>query len=49
MSQQNDLRRKENFQAIIESSANLPKDSRKNESSQKRKDDSEEALYLTRI
>jgi hypothetical protein len=49
MSQQNDLRRKEDFQAIVESSTNLPKDSRKNESSQKRKDDAEQALYLTRI
>ncbi len=49
MSQQNDLSRKENFQAIVDSSVNLPKDNRKNESSKKQKDDSEEALYLTRI
>jgi len=49
MSQQNDVRHQENCPITVEATVALPKGSRKNVPSQKRKEDAEQALYLTRI
>ena len=49
MSQQNEVRRQENCPITVEATVTLPKDSRKDVPTQKRKEDAERALFLTRI
>jgi hypothetical protein len=49
MSQQNNVMPQETYPITVEATVALPKGSNKKGSLQKRKEDAEQALYLTRI